>query len=152
MIRRPPRSTRTDTLFPYTTLFRSSLGGSGGVRRSRNGVADLLPRLGSLAFLARQEARLWPSSAVLRPCGCGTVLRPPDRPPVEAASGGIASLEGGYHGTDWQLHPRRKRRLHRRNPHPDASRQGEYPPLRARQREGARPPGDRKSTRLNSSH
>src|SRR3546814_12726720 len=28
MIRRPPRSTRTDTLFPYTTLFRS-LGGGG---------------------------------------------------------------------------------------------------------------------------
>src|SRR3546814_12203266 len=26
MIRRPPRSTRTDTLFPYTTLFRSWLG------------------------------------------------------------------------------------------------------------------------------
>src|SRR3546814_14965798 len=24
MIRRPPRSTRTDTLFPYTTLFRSA--------------------------------------------------------------------------------------------------------------------------------
>src|SRR3546814_11357137 len=31
MIRRPPRSTRTDTLFPYTTLFRSlpSLGAQG---------------------------------------------------------------------------------------------------------------------------
>src|SRR3546814_3402944 len=27
MIRRPPRSTRTDTLFPYTTLFRSDLEG-----------------------------------------------------------------------------------------------------------------------------
>src|SRR3546814_6172554 len=27
MIRRPPRSTRTDTLFPYTTLFRSNAGG-----------------------------------------------------------------------------------------------------------------------------
>src|SRR3546814_13633449 len=27
MIRRPPRSTRTDTLFPYTTLFRSVLAG-----------------------------------------------------------------------------------------------------------------------------
>src|SRR3546814_14447405 len=26
MIRRPPRSTRTDTLFPYTTLFRSVAG------------------------------------------------------------------------------------------------------------------------------
>src|SRR3546814_2666529 len=29
MIRRPPRSTRTDTLFPYTTLFRSEPGGLG---------------------------------------------------------------------------------------------------------------------------
>src|SRR3546814_1337238 len=29
MIRRPPRSTRTDTLSPYTTLFRSSNGESG---------------------------------------------------------------------------------------------------------------------------
>src|SRR3546814_13119093 len=26
MIRRPPRSTRTDTLFPYTTLFRDGVG------------------------------------------------------------------------------------------------------------------------------
>src|SRR3546814_11083430 len=34
MIRRPPRSTRTDTLFPYTTLFRSD-GGDGGRRRRR---------------------------------------------------------------------------------------------------------------------
>src|SRR3546814_2649082 len=31
MIRRPPRSTRTDTLFPYTTLFRSKIvGGEAG--------------------------------------------------------------------------------------------------------------------------
>src|SRR3546814_5482958 len=29
MIRRPPRSTRTDTLFPYTTLFRSHSDGCG---------------------------------------------------------------------------------------------------------------------------
>src|SRR3546814_11730581 len=28
IIRRPPRSTRTDTLFPYTTLFRSGAGGN----------------------------------------------------------------------------------------------------------------------------
>src|SRR3546814_11953896 len=38
MIRRPPRSTRTDTLFPYTTLFRSGLllrGCPGRCRRSR---------------------------------------------------------------------------------------------------------------------
>src|SRR3546814_6167522 len=33
MIRRPPRSTRTDTLLPYTTLFRSVYAGSGLLRR-----------------------------------------------------------------------------------------------------------------------
>src|SRR3546814_1774156 len=32
MIRRPPRSTRTDTLFPYTTLFRSAAQHHGGQR------------------------------------------------------------------------------------------------------------------------
>src|SRR3546814_12793524 len=32
MIRRPPRSTRTDTLFPYTTLFRSNGHGFDGTR------------------------------------------------------------------------------------------------------------------------
>src|SRR3546814_11024360 len=31
MIRRPPRSTRTDTLFPYTTLFRSALSGRSAI-------------------------------------------------------------------------------------------------------------------------
>src|SRR3546814_10726267 len=40
MIRRPPRSTRTDTLFPYTTLFRSRRGGCarppGGARLSHH--------------------------------------------------------------------------------------------------------------------
>src|SRR3546814_4671854 len=40
MIRRPPRSTRTDTLFPYTTLFRSdqefcSQAGRGGAHPAR---------------------------------------------------------------------------------------------------------------------
>src|SRR3546814_17725722 len=38
MIRRPPRSTRTDTLFPYTTLFRSSAPGFERERRSRPAV------------------------------------------------------------------------------------------------------------------
>src|SRR3546814_5966744 len=36
MIRRPPRSTRTDTLFPYTTLFRSTLRVSRDSRRGRD--------------------------------------------------------------------------------------------------------------------
>src|SRR3546814_1646999 len=43
MIRRPPRSTRTDTLFPYTTLFRS-----GGVRRAEHGPIGF-PHFGTQA-------------------------------------------------------------------------------------------------------
>src|SRR3546814_14973362 len=46
MIRRPPRSTRTDTLFPYTTLFRSlgmGVGNAGGVARGSL-VADIADR------------------------------------------------------------------------------------------------------------
>src|SRR3546814_4005606 len=61
MIRRPPRSTRTDTLFPYTTLFRSeeeseesdaerraafeaaqSRAGMGGLRRPTQKPSDLM--------------------------------------------------------------------------------------------------------------
>src|SRR3546814_6006535 len=36
MIRRPPRSTRTDTLFPYTTLFRSHGGYPGRTAAARH--------------------------------------------------------------------------------------------------------------------
>src|SRR3546814_12347234 len=43
MIRRPPRSTRTDTLFPYTTLFRSAL-------QSKLGAAHVDFRLGLDVF------------------------------------------------------------------------------------------------------
>src|SRR3546814_12147690 len=39
MIRRPPRSTRTDTLFPYTTLFRSAV--QGFRQRGRPQVAEV---------------------------------------------------------------------------------------------------------------
>src|SRR3546814_9592813 len=47
MIRRPPRSTRTDTLFPYTTLFRSALL---HVADPRIGLAAALPwHLGAVA-------------------------------------------------------------------------------------------------------
>src|SRR3546814_18938676 len=49
MIRRPPRSTRTDTLFPYTTLFRSRS------RRDREGTAAV----------ARHDAQ-YPAEPLLR--------------------------------------------------------------------------------------
>src|SRR3546814_4022455 len=50
MIRRPPRSTRTDTLFPYTTLFRSPepFGLAGG-QVSRSRFRDILPGHENLA-------------------------------------------------------------------------------------------------------
>src|SRR3546814_16666595 len=38
MIRRPPRSTRTDTLFPYTTLFRSHRGHDSEPGAQRSGA------------------------------------------------------------------------------------------------------------------
>src|SRR3546814_5125849 len=52
MIRRPPRSTRTDTLFPYTTLFRSLTASSGFLNPTKRetDIAILLarPRQGPL--------------------------------------------------------------------------------------------------------
>src|SRR3546814_9754009 len=54
MIRRPPRSTRTDTLFPYTTLFRSPQPGQPGpgrpgpCRATGQGGENLRDRAGNL--------------------------------------------------------------------------------------------------------
>src|SRR3546814_1680575 len=53
MIRRPPRSTRTDTLFPYTTLFRSPLRCVGAVLE---GLALRCDRLADLADDAHAAA------------------------------------------------------------------------------------------------
>src|SRR3546814_4741241 len=58
MIRRPPRSTRTDTLFPYTTLFRSNLlpyradavDGIEGILRLGVGVPGRTSKAGQPAF------------------------------------------------------------------------------------------------------
>src|SRR3546814_8636870 len=50
MIRRPPRSTRTDTLFPYTTLFRSPTAGG----------------FGRYAWSTTSPARRWPWSSTPR--------------------------------------------------------------------------------------
>src|SRR3546814_7118008 len=68
MIRRPPRSTRTDTLFPYTTLFRSGRAdvarGAGRLCRRDAGMGGLLAvhrrhrRAGHGPAVAAVEARL----------------------------------------------------------------------------------------------
>src|SRR3546814_15415511 len=48
MIRRPPRSTRTDTLFPYTTLFRSAI----AARAALGGGDALVHRATAVAIAA----------------------------------------------------------------------------------------------------
>src|SRR3546814_3408458 len=52
MIRRPPRSTRTDTLFPYTTLFRSDGAGLIGALAGRDGEEALDFRMQNFRLLA----------------------------------------------------------------------------------------------------
>src|SRR3546814_5246044 len=65
MIRRPPRSTRTDTLFPYTTLFRSPdrrIGVAGQIAGQRLDAGKPPPRFRA-APAARARAIASPKSA-----------------------------------------------------------------------------------------
>src|SRR3546814_5943623 len=83
MIRRPPRSTRTDTLFPYTTLFRSK---------------PCCPRPGGLHAAGRWPARCFAArkpccprpgglhAAVRSPARC-FAARKPDSPQTEGPEG-----------------------------------------------------------------
>src|SRR3546814_8101726 len=70
MIRRPPRSTRTDTLFPYTTLFRSYLGdvsvgaganiGAGTITCNYDGYFKYRTEIGENAFIGSNSALVAP--------------------------------------------------------------------------------------------
>src|SRR3546814_6087784 len=55
MIRRPPRSTRTDTLFPYTTLFRSAMVGYGNFDTKKATASIGGPISDNLKFIVRSE-------------------------------------------------------------------------------------------------
>src|SRR3546814_2404103 len=78
MIRRPPRSTRTDTLFPYTTLFRSHRPHDGR-RRPRRAAPD-----------AQRLARHQPASACRGDGGEGN--RPDHGPRSEEHTSELQSL------------------------------------------------------------
>src|SRR3546814_18319987 len=70
MIRRPPRSTRTDTRFPYTTLFRSSPSGNGG--RARDLPRRSTPCVRPFRMLepsTRTRPPLWRDRFLDRSCG-----------------------------------------------------------------------------------
>src|SRR3546814_18175265 len=85
MIRRPPRSTRTDTLFPYTTLFRSTitntgsepdrlLGGTSDAAEAveihestmTDGVARMRPVADGLVFAPGETLTLAPGAAIIQ--------------------------------------------------------------------------------------
>src|SRR3546814_1803321 len=68
MIRRPPRSTRTDTLLPYTTLFRSR---SSGIAKCARTVGD------------RAASAAWGIAAT--PCACAASRKVPTYAPQSTA-------------------------------------------------------------------
>src|SRR3546814_15364618 len=105
MTRRPPRSTRTDTLFPYTTLFRSRLCNPLSVLCVFLRASD--QRMGDVVFdrsartalscrrptLATASARRTARHDPLGSDGCGGRCSP--YPGLSAAAGGPASCGGG---------------------------------------------------------
>src|SRR3546814_3021260 len=125
MIRRPPRSTRTDTLFPYTTLFRS-------VRQ---------PALDPRFRAARRPRRL-----ADRAPPPGRRAGDPAGQPDHAVAAGGAALDR-LRGRRAAAHARAG--AARSLPRPAPRQQLGTDPPRSAAAAGA---PDRKSTRLNSSH
>src|SRR3546814_10875325 len=92
MIRRPPRSTRTDTLFPYTTLFRSfppySVGEAGRMmgpkrreighgRLAKRGVLAVMPTMEEFPYTIRIVSEITESngsSSMASVCGSSLAL------------------------------------------------------------------------------
>src|SRR3546814_17383516 len=98
MIRHPPRSTRTDTLFPYTTLFRSQYDAAheaaGPARGRRTSMNRILPAL-AVAVLFAAPAALAAETAA-----------PADRaPPPKAPSAMTPTETKAYHEGLAQTHP-----------------------------------------------
>src|SRR3546814_20173897 len=97
MIRRPPRSTRTDTLFPYTTLFRSQA--FDAFLKTR-----LFGPLGMTSTFfqvpASEAGRLstnyFPMGGVLLPIDPGTSSIYLDKPPMPYGGGGLVSSARDY--------------------------------------------------------
>src|SRR3546814_3206867 len=80
MIRRPPRSTRTDTLFPYTTLFRSLACSTMAAAREMRETATTSHRSGSGVACCRCSAQ-----------PCVAFLRNPPQPARASAGAGFTA-------------------------------------------------------------
>src|SRR3546814_7686379 len=119
MIRRPPRSTRTDTLFPYTTLFRSGVDAHGGSSGRPHGCTIEAVPVSTMAVLTTPDGRVPPhrqwggrrrsnrpgTSQATGPPGRGTSgEQPAGSPKEQAVAAAVVNLSG--HGTEGA--PRRR--------------------------------------------
>src|SRR3546814_10504144 len=125
MIRRPPRSTRTDTLFPYTTLFRSvchsdscaavkaawlTPDGSEVVFMRREGFASAQTaiyrwRIGSFEpqkIISTDDAILGCDMQVRLVCARETSLQPRDLVEIDWTAGYIRPLRSEEHQSELQ--------------------------------------------------
>src|SRR3546814_20592302 len=74
MLRRPPRSTRTDTLFPYTTLFRSA--DAKPFLRSQSTAASKSPPVSTSAFLQSiMPAPVFSRSSLTKPAVISAMIQ-----------------------------------------------------------------------------
>src|SRR3546814_4009253 len=89
MIRRPPRSTRTDTLFPYTTLFRSA-------------QLLLLPECNFVGFLHRKRRLALTHETMLFLGSVGFFVLG-HRPVSHTVAGGAGRTEGPFISADKAL-------------------------------------------------
>src|SRR3546814_6878145 len=105
MLRRPPRSTRTDTLFPYTTLFRS-VAPRRGVRRHQDEAG--LRRHALVAVLDREVllGAGQPGEVVDRRDGRGLSSRRQIDADTHARAGGLAVMGKGELGSAEALRAR----------------------------------------------
>src|SRR3546814_18136290 len=97
MIRRPPRSTRTDTLFPYTTLFRSFGAGNLACQQFQPGDGS------DHQLLPGRSAQPVADGSVVEPQGRGCAAIGAD-PRWQGAAGGDGDTAGQAPGAG--LHPR----------------------------------------------
>src|SRR3546814_4553088 len=107
MIRRPPRSTRTDTLFPYTTLFRSAVGADdarrGGAQFGQDEQKGFAEREGGVGL--DQKARARQVSDDDRGLGRRRARRdvePQGAPPHPPAVGGQGGFRSEEHTSELQ--------------------------------------------------
>src|SRR3546814_10273797 len=129
MIRLPPRSTRTDTLFPYTTLFRSAQ--QAGREQGEQGTTETL-----VALVDETVVGLFLLGLLTRALGCSQVAGITGRPAHDQTSSRRAS--GSRLRMIFSTVSRRSRS--------DSSTRIASKPS------SPETPSARKSTRLNSSH